>query len=146
MIYVLTPFSEGSVYVTVVTPELHSSGHLLSVCWRRVVTLLVTLLISPLCVSRQPIIQFIICGTRLCHDWLLSAAEFRSALSCSHGTLITIQRLLSPLNETFFYSRIYISPVILQILLLVLFNIIVLQSQISIQFLNVHDMDYANKK
>ena len=56
MIYVLTPFSEGSVYVTVVTPELHSSGHLLSVCWRRVVTLLVTLLISPLCVSRQPII------------------------------------------------------------------------------------------
>ena len=59
---------------------------------------------------------------------------------------ITIQRLLSPFNETYFYSRIYISPVILQILLLVLFNIIVLQSQISIQSLNVHDMDYANKK
>ena len=59
---------------------------------------------------------------------------------------ITIQRLLSPFNETYFFSKIYISTVILQILLLVLFNIIVLQSQISIQSLNVHDMEYANKK
>ena len=143
MIYVLTPFSEGSVYVTVVTPELHSSGHLLSVCWRRVVTLLVTLLISPLCVSRQPIIQFIICGTRLCHDWLLSAAEFRSVLSCSHGMVYHYPKTFITF-QTYFYSRVYISPVILQILLLVLFNIIVLQSQISIQSLNVHDMEYTN--
>ena len=109
MIYVLTPFSEGSVYVTVVTPELHSSGHLLSVCWRRVVTLLVTLLISPLCVSRQPIIQFIICGTRLCHDWLLSAAEFRSALSCSHGTVYRYPKTFITFQTLLLFQDLYIS-------------------------------------